>query len=114
MTMTHIVQQQQQQVVVLGTIQVLVDDTAFVQGYETGYGTYHTYHAQQDDGVIEVSTLLFLLRNGWNVGQSDQWNTGYIMGWLAAFYEQEKGMFALSTYVANVGDAERDSRQQAS
>lgn len=49
--------------------------------------------------MIGTNTLLFLLKNGWNAGPSDQWTTGYIMGWLVAFYEQEDGQSERSTDV---------------
>ncbi len=71
----------------------MIDDEEFVSGFESGYDSYHTYHHR--DEVIETTTLLFLLKNGWNGGPSDLWNTGYIIGWLAGFYEQEQGTLAL-------------------
>ena len=48
----------------------------------------------------DTTLLLFLFRNGWGAGQSDMWMTGYIMGWLTAFYEQEDGQLALCISVA--------------
>jgi hypothetical protein len=74
----------------LGKRQVLIEDEEFMRGFNIGYDTFHAHHTQ-DDEMIGTTTLLFLLKNGWNAGMSDQWTTGYIMGWLAAFYEQEDG-----------------------
>ena len=85
--------QHQSQYITIGTIPLLIEDKEFVSGFERGYESYHTYH--QHGEVIETSTLLFLLRNGWNADHTDMWTTGYIMGWLAGLYEQENGQFAL-------------------
>lgn len=82
-----------QQQVALGTILIMIEGEEFIGGFESGYDSYHTYHHR--DEVIETSTLLFLLKNGWNGDKSEMWTTGYIMGWLAAFYEQEEGQLAL-------------------
>lgn len=87
----------QQQVVAIGTRSVLVEDEDLVRAYDAGYEAYHQYHRHDD--VIDSAILLFHLRNGWNNGCSDMWNTGYIIGWLAAFYEQEEGQLARSTDV---------------
>ncbi len=95
----------------LGIRQVLIENEEFMRGFDTGYDIYHTHHTQ-DDEVIGTTTLLFLFKNGWNAGQSDEWTTGYIMGWLAAFYEQEHGMLALSMSVTQQCE-ELDSVQQA-
>ncbi len=92
--MTHLPLQQ----IALGNTLLILDDEDFLHGYTNGYENSHTYHPKGEEG-IDTSTLLFLLKNGWDAGHTDQWNTGYIMGWLAAFYEQEAGQFALSTYV---------------
>ncbi len=81
----------------IGTRTILSEDEDFVHGYTNGYETHHTYHQHND--LLDTSTLLFLLRNGWDAGHSDEWNTGYIMGWLAGFYEQEAGQLALSMNV---------------
>ncbi len=81
--------------VMIGTMRLLIDDEDFLRGYRHGYETFHTYHSKEES--IDTSTLLFLLRNGWGAGHSDVWMTGYIMGWLGAFYEQEEDQFALST-----------------
>ncbi len=95
------------QQVSLGTRQVMVEDEEFVHGFDTGYDTCHTYHHHtHTDEVMSTDTFLFLLRNGWGAGRSDQWTTGYIMGWLAAFYEQEEGQLALSTDVSAPCDRE--------
>lgn len=94
--MTMLKQQQHQ--ATIGNALLLIDDEDFVYGYHEGYETYQTYHHNKEGGV-DTSTLLFLLKNGWDAGHSDLWNTGYIAGWLAAFYEQEDGQFALSTYM---------------
>lgn len=98
-------------VVSIGKMSVLVEDEDVVQAYNVGYETYHRYHRQ--DEVIDATILLFQLRNGWNSDCSDMWNTGYLMGWLAAFYEQEDGQLALSVYI-NTSDAKPDPIQQAS
>ena len=83
------------QQVMIGTIHLLIDDEDFLRGYTNGYETFHIHHSKV--GCIDTCMLLFLLRNGWDAGHSDSWMTGYIMGWLAAFYEPEEGQFALST-----------------
>ncbi len=98
-------------VVSIGKMSVLVEDEDVMQAYDAGYETYHRYHHQ--DEVIDATTLLFQLRNGWNSGCSDMWNTGYIMGWLAGFYEQEEGQLARSIDV-NPKNATSDPIQQAS
>jgi len=104
-------QVQQQHRVSIGNRSVLVEDEEFVYAYDAEYETYHRYHRQGD--VIDSAILLFQLRNGWNERCSEMWNTGYIMGWLAAFYEQEDGQLARFVCV-NPGDANTDSIQQAS
>ncbi len=99
--------QQRQQQATIGNALLMIDDEDFVSGYhegyenchvyhhkEEGYENCHVYHHKEEEGV-DTSTLLFLLKNGWDAGHSDQWNTGYIVGWLAAFYEQEHGQLAL-------------------
>jgi len=88
--MTHI----QQQVICIGTRSVLVEDEDFARAYDVGYETYHRYH--RDDNVIDSAILLFQLRNGWNDTCSEMEHTGFIMGWLAGFYEQEEGHLARS------------------
>jgi len=87
----------QQQQVSLGATLIMIEDEEFIGGFETRYDSYHTYHQQGE--VIEISTLLFLLKNGWNGERSEMWTAGYIMGWLAGFYEQEDGQLALSVPV---------------
>lgn len=79
--------------VALGAMFLLIEDEEFIGGFEHGYDIYHTHH--QHGEVIETGTLFFLLKNGWNADQSEMWTTGYIMGWLAGFYEQEDGQLAL-------------------
>jgi len=102
----------QQQRVAIGNILLILDDEDFLRGYTNGYETSHTYHPKGEG--IDTSTLLFLLKNGWDAGHTDQWNTGYIMGWLAAFYEQEAGQFALSVYVSTHYDPEwAEERERA-
>ncbi len=95
-----------QQQVMIGTIQLLIDEKDFLRGYSNGYDTFHRYHSKEE--CIDTSLLLFLLKNGWNAGHSDLWMTGYIMGWLAAFYEQEAGQFALSTDETLLCDTSRE------
>ncbi len=82
----------------IGNKSILVEDEEFAHAYDAGYETYHRYH--RDDDVIDSAILLFQLRNGWNGGCSAMWTTGYIMGWLAAFYEQEEGQLAFSVYLS--------------
>ena len=82
-----------QQRATIGTAFLTISDEDFVQGYHEGYTTYQNYHSQED--AVDTATLLFLIKNGWDAGHSDQWNTGYITGWLAAFYEQEQGQLVL-------------------
>ena len=94
-----------QQQVMIGTIHLLIDDEDFLRSYRNGYETFHTYHSKEES--MDISTLLFLLRNGWDAEHSDSWMTGYIMGWLAAFYEQEEGQFALSTDETRLCDTSR-------
>jgi hypothetical protein len=98
-------------IVTIGNKTVCIEDEEFVRGFETGYDAYRMYH-RRDDEVICTHTFLFLLKNGWNAGQSDQWITGYITGWYAAFHEQEHGQLALSVEVNGTdgeGAAEQDS-----
>ncbi len=90
-------QVQQPHVVSIGKRAVLVEDEDFARAYDVGYETYHQYH--RDDDVIDSAMLLFHLRNGWNDACSAMWTTGFIMGWLAAFYEQEEGQLALCVSV---------------
>ncbi len=85
--------QHQPQHITFGTIPLLIEDKEFVGGFESGYGSYHTYHQRGE--VIETSTFLFLLKNGWNGDRSEMWTAGYIVGWLAGLYEQEDGQLAL-------------------
>ncbi len=89
-------------VVSIGKMSVLVEDEDLVQAYDAGYEAYNRYHRQDD--VIDASLLLFQLRNGWNSECSDMWNTGYLMGWLAGFYEQEQGVLALCMAVTQLGE----------
>ena len=107
--MTSIPQYQQ---IALGAILLLIDDEDFLHGYTNGYETFHVYHPNEERRV-DTSTLLFLLKNGWNAGQTDQWNTGYIIGWLAALYEQEDGQFAFSTSISAPCEAEWEERESA-
>ncbi len=103
--------QVQQHTIRIGNKSVVVEDDHFVQAYDAGYEAYYRYH--RDDGVIDASLLLFQLRNGWNGECSDMWTTGYLMGWLTAFYEQEEGQLARSIDV-NPGDTTSNPIQQAS
>ncbi len=107
--MTTSIQQQQQ--VVLGTMLLRIDDEDFLCGYTNGYETFHAYHHKED--AVDTSTLLFLLRNGWNAGHTDQWMTGYILRWLAAFYEQEDGQFALSMDAPTLCNPEREKEEES-
>lgn len=93
----------QQQQVAIGKTLLLIDDKDFLPGYTDGYETFHAYRSKGDG--VDSSTLLFLLRNRWDTGHTDQWNTGYIMGWIAAFYEQENGQFTLSTSLNEAYDS---------
>ena len=86
--------QVQQHTILIGNKAIAVEDDDFVQAYNAGYDTYYRYH--REDEVIDASLLLFQLRNGWNGERPDMWTTGYILGWLAAFYEQEEGQLVLS------------------
>lgn len=103
--------QVQQKLVAIGKRIVVIEDDHFVQAYDAGYGAYYRYHRQ--DEVIDSSLLLFQLRNGWNGECSEMWTTGYLMGWLAGFYEQGEGQLARSMDV-NPGDATSNIIQQAS
>ena len=87
--MSHV---QQSQMMLIGNKTVLVEDDNFARMYDTGYTNYHRYH--RDDEVIDSALLLLLLRNGWNGAYSEMETTAYIMGWLAAFLEQEEGQLA--------------------
>ena len=78
---------QRQHLAGIGTVHLSRDDEDFVSGYQEGYNTYKTYHDNEEG--VDTATLLFLIKNGGNAGRSDPWNTGYIVGWLAALYEQE-------------------------
>ncbi len=89
--------QHQPQYITIGTIPLVIEDKEFINGFERGYDSYHTYHQRGE--VIETSTLFFLLKNGWNADHSEMWTTGYIMGWLAGLYEQEDGQLALCVSV---------------
>lgn len=86
----------QPQQATVGTTFLIIDDEDFLHGYHEGYTTCQTYHHNKES--LNTSILLFLLKNGWDAGYSDHWNTGYIVGWLAAFYEQEQGQLALCVY----------------
>jgi len=85
-------QVQQSHMISIGNKSVLVEDEEFARAYDVGYETYHRYH--RDEDVIDSAILLFQLRNGWNGDRSDMWTTGYLLGWLAAFYEREEGQLA--------------------
>ena len=87
------IQSHDQQQLRIGTLTLHIDDRDFLRGYNTGYRTFHAHHVE--GGCIDIAHLFFLFRNGWGAGHSDIWMTGYIMGWLAALYEQDKGQFAL-------------------
>jgi len=91
--MTHV----QPLIVSIGKRAVLVEDEDFARAYDAGYETYHRYH--RDEEVIDSALLLFQVRNGWNTERSEMETTGFIMGWLAAFYEQEEGQLALCVSV---------------
>ncbi len=92
------IQQLHHQQVVIGTVHLHIDDKDFLHGYSNGYKMFHTYHSKEE--CLDTALLLFLFRNGWGAGHSDTWMAGYIMGWLAAFYEQEDGQLALCISVA--------------
>ena len=85
-------QVQQPQMISIGKKMVLVEDEEFERAYDKGYENYHRYH--HDDEVIDSALLLFQVRNGWNGEHSEMQITAYIVGWLAAFYEQEEGQLA--------------------
>jgi hypothetical protein len=102
---------QQSYTIPIGNKAIAIEDDDFVQGYDAGYDAYRRYH--RDDTVIDASLLLSRLRNGWNSECSDMWTTGYLMGWLTAFYEQEEGQLARSIDV-NPENVTSNSTQQAS
>jgi hypothetical protein len=78
----------------IGTKGVLVEDDEFVHGYDDGYTVYHQYY--HDEKVLNAYVLLMQLRNGWGdeAYVSDMHTTGFLVGWLAAFLEQEEGQLA--------------------
>ncbi len=81
--------------VTIGAKTVLLDESdydEFVRGYDDGYETCHRH--RRDNTTICASTLLFYVRNGWNDAVSVMYNTGFLVGWLAAFLEQEEGQLA--------------------
>ncbi len=86
-------QVQQPHSISIGNKTVLVEDEEFARAYDKGYETYHRYH--RDEEVIDSALLLFQVRNGWNDACSDLYNVGFLLGWLAAFYEQKDGHLAL-------------------
>ncbi len=104
-------QVQQLHMISIGNKTILAEDAGFAHGYDAGYETYYCYH--RNDDVFDLSLLLFQLRNGWNSDCSEIETTGYIMGWFAAFYEQEKGQLSRSIDV-NAENATSDSIQQVS
>lgn len=95
-------QVQRPHVISIGNKRVLVEDEDFARSYDKGYETYHRYH--HDDEMVDSALLLFQVRNGWNDAHSEMETTAYIMGWLAAFYEQEQGQ--LAQFVSVMGDCE--------
>jgi hypothetical protein len=94
--------------VTIGSKTALVDESdhdEFVRGYDDGYETCHRH--RPDNRTVYASTLLFHLRNGWNDTRSDMYNTGFQVGWLAAFLEPEDGQLARCVDVG-VGTGEQN------
>jgi hypothetical protein len=57
----------------------------FQEGFVEGVAQYQHWH--QHEEWVGTSTLLFLVRNGWgNNTRTEMWQTGYIVGWLFAFF----------------------------
>jgi hypothetical protein len=89
---------------VIGDKTVLVDDAEFVRAYDKGHATYYRYHS--DEKVIDVALLAFQVQSG---SGSEMHHIGTILGWLAAFFEQEKGQLARTIDVRTF-DTEIDER----
>jgi hypothetical protein len=73
----------------IGDKTVLVDDAEFVRAYDQGHATYYRYH--RDEKVIDVALLAFQVQSG---SGTEMHHIGAILGWLAAFFEQEPGQLA--------------------
>lgn len=63
------------------------EDPDFQEGFGEGMAQYQQWHQQEE--CVDMSTLLFLVRNGWgNTSPTEMWQTGYIVGWLFTFFGQ--------------------------
>ena len=83
----------------IGDKTVLVDDDEFVRAYDKGHATYYRYH--RNEKVIDVALLAFQVQSG---SGSEMHPIGAILGWLAAFFEQEEGQLARSVAVNGMDD----------
>ncbi len=89
----------------IGGKTVLVDDDEFVRAYDKGHATYYRYH--RDEKVIDVALLAFQVQSG---SGSEMHHIGAILGWLAAFFEQEEGQLACSIEVNGTNDIDTDEQ----
>jgi hypothetical protein len=93
---------------VIGDKTVLVDDDEFVLAYDQGHATYYRYH--RDEKVIDAALLAFQIQSG---SGPEMRPIGAILGWLAAFFEQEEGQLARTVDI-HTPDTERDEQDSES
>ena len=86
----------------IGSKTVLVDDEEFVRAYDKGHATYYRYH--RDEQVMDVALLAFQVQSS-----SEMHHIGAILGWLAAFFEQEEGQLA-RTFEVHAPDTKTDEQ----
>ena len=92
----------------IGSKTVLVDDEEFVRAYDKGHATYYRYH--RDEQVIDVALLAFQVQSAGHDDSSEMHHIGGILGWLAAFFEQEEGQLAriIDIHAPNTESDEQD------
>ena len=69
---------------VLGTTPILVEDHLFGEGYQRGYATFT--ERQQRDPMTDMQVYEFIVRTILTITSTDRYNTGYLVGWIAALH----------------------------
>ncbi len=96
--------------VTLGAIKhILLDESEveeFVCGYDQGYASAYD-ETPHNNNLLSLSHVLMQVQNNWNHAVSPVVCAGFLVGWLALFFEQEQGEFA-RTQSVSVSSTERD------
>ncbi len=97
--------------VTLGTTKhILLDESEveeFIRGFDDGYESSY-YETPHDNCMLSLSHVLMQVQNSWNHAPSPVLYAGFLVGWLALFFEQEQGEFARTQDVSSVSVTARD------